>query len=43
VRYIVAFEKMGKNSTAAERIGLERHENKDWWRQRVVGSLKMEI
>jgi hypothetical protein len=43
VRYIVAFEEVGKDSAAAERIRFKSHENDHWWRERMVGSLKMEV
>lgn len=37
------FEEVGENSTAAEGIGLEGHEDQDWWGERVVGSLEVEV
>lgn len=37
------FEEVGENSTAAESIGLEGHEDQDWWGEWVVGSLEVEV
>ena len=34
---------MGKNSTATKRIGFEGYEDGDWWGQRMLGSLEMEV
>jgi hypothetical protein len=40
---IVAFQQLGKNSTSAERIRLKCDENQNWWGERMVGALKMEV
>jgi hypothetical protein len=43
MRDIVAFQQLGKNSTSAERIWLKCDKNQNWWRERMVGALKMEV
>lgn len=41
--YMIAFEQVGKNSTAAKRIGFEGYEDGDWWGKGMLGSLEMEV
>lgn len=37
------FEEMGEDSATAEGIGLEGHEDQDWWGERVVGALEVQV
>jgi len=43
VRDVVAFEEVGKDSAAAEGVGLEGHEDQDGWGERMAGSLEVEV
>lgn len=36
-------EEVSKDSAAAEGVGLEGHEDQDWWGEWVVGSLQVEV
>jgi hypothetical protein len=40
---IVVFEEVGENSAAAEGVGLKGHEDQDWWGERVVSALEVEV
>lgn len=36
-------EEVGEYSAAAKGVGLEGNEDQDWWGERVVGSLQVEV
>lgn len=41
--YVVAFQKLGQDSAATERIGFKSNENEDWRGERMVSLLEMEV
>ena len=43
MRYVVAFEEVGEDSTGAEGIGIESDENEDGWGERMMCLLKVNV